>query len=418
MKRTCRLAIVMITALSAAAMAGNWPQFRGPTADNIAHERHAPINWSGEQNVAWKVALPAGGNGSPIVWSDRVIIPQAIGEGGARRGLICFDRNTGKKLWETFIDYADDEPTHNTNPYCAPTPVTDGERIYAWFGSAGLAAFDFDGNVVWHRDLGPVRHQWGHGSSPVLFEDMVIQYVGPGPVVSLVALSKQTGQPIYRRELTEATGTEKEFKGCWATPVIVKVGGEPQMLVNLPNRLVAFNPHTGHEYWRCEGLGDLSYASVMVSGDTAVAMSGYGGPAIACRLPDPSASGDITQTHRLWRHEKNQQRIGTGVIFRDWLHTCDEPGILRCYEVASGKLVYEQRLGKATWGSTLLVGGRLYITDTMGTTYVVKPGPEFEVIATNALPGPEVTRSTPAFSDGQMFLRTYDHLWCFGTRIE
>lgn len=416
----CIAALLSVAALP--GVAADWPQFRGPGADNISHERHTPIKWSGTQNVSWKVRLPGPSNSSPIIHGERLYITQSVDD-GARRMVMCFDRNDGRLIWQSAVEFSGEEPTHKTNPYSSATPATDGERIYAWHGPAGLVAYTMDGKEAWRRDTAGIVHQWGHAASPVIFQDMLIQHVGPGPTAYLLAVNKKTGETIWQKDLPEATGEAKEFKGSWSTPVIIDNGGRPEMILSLPQYVAGFNPHTGQEYWRCRGLTDLVYTSPVVyqpeSGEgVIVAMSGYGGSAMALRLPGADARGDITDTHRLWHHPKNQQRIGTGVPYRGNLYICDAPGIVRVYDIYKGDRLTEQRLAKETWGSTMLIGGRLYITDNVGTTHVLEPTPELKRIATNALEQPEVTKSTPAYSDGQVFIRTYDHLWCFGTRVK
>jgi outer membrane protein assembly factor BamB len=401
------------------ALAGDWPGWRGPDGGGVSDERHIPITWSATQNVAWKTPLPGGGNSSPIVSGERVFITCATDK-GAKRAVMCFDRSNGQLLWQGVTEFADEEPTHGDNPYCAATPTTDGHAVYASLGSAGFVAYDMDGKLLWKRDLGPSHHIWGNASSPVLYQDLVIQLTGPGPSVQLVALNKSTGEPVWQRRLAEAEGEAKQFKGSWSTPVIFINDGRDEMVLALPKFVVGINPLTGQEAWRCGGLSDLAYATPLIGRNVIVAMSGYQGPAIGFRtprIPDAKGSGDITESHRLWVTEKNPQRVGSGVVLGDYVYIVEEPGVARCLKLETGEEVWKERLGQTTWCSTTLVDGRCYATDVGGTTYVFNPANRFKLIAKNPLGPNENTRATPAFSDGQIFIRTYEHLYCIGVRV-
>jgi len=412
------------------ALAGDWPAFRGPQGNGISTERNIPVGWSAA-DVAWAVDLPMPGNSSPIVHGERVFLTGAV-EGGAERVLMCFDRADGKMLWHNAIRFEGTEATHETNPYCSSTPVTDGKRIFVWHGSAGIAAYDFDGQQLWHVDLGAFEHIWGNAASPVLFEDTVILHAGPGPRVLLMALDKATGSPVWSKELAEATGPAHgkgpgEWKGSWSTPIIDvnPATGQPELVLSLPQYVAGFNPRTGQEYWRCTGLSDLVYTSPVVGKDVIIAMSGFMGPSIGLRRPGPEAKGDVTQTHRLWRVEKNPQRIGTGVLLGDHLFIVNEPGVAECIEAKTGQSLWKERLGATTWGSPVYTQGRLFVADNHGMTHIFAARPDsFHLLGRNPPPeatssqetGPQVTRATVALSDGQIFLRTYEKLYCIGKR--
>ena len=401
--------------VAAAVSADHWPGFRGPEGNGLSSERGLPVHWSSEQ-IAWAVDLPMPGNSSPIVWGDRVFLTGAM-ENGAERVLMCFAREDGKLLWHNSVRFEGQEPTHETNPYCSSTPVTDGQRVYVWQGSAGMLAYDFDGRQLWHTDLGLFEHIWGNASSPVLFEDTVILHAGPGPRVLLVALDRSTGKIVWQKELSEAAGpvgsSAKDWKGSWSTPVIDvnPVTGQPELILSLPQYVAAFNPRTGQEYWRCTGLSDLVYTSPVVGSQVIIAMSGFMGPSIGLRRPGPEGKGDVTDSHRLWRIEKNPQRIGTGVLLGDHLYMVNEPGVAECIEAKTGQTLWKERLGAVTWGSPIYADGKIFVADSRGTTFLLAPSTEFKLLATNPLPGPQTTRATPAFSDGQIFIRTYDKLY-------
>jgi outer membrane protein assembly factor BamB len=400
--------------------AGNWPAWRGPHGDGQCDETQLPLRWSTNENVRWRVPLPDRGNSTPIVWRNRVFITQATDK-GARRSLVCFDRATGKVLWQRDVAFSGKEPTHETNPHCAPSPVTDGERVVAWLGSAGLYCYDMQGKERWHRELGPQRHIWGNGSSPVLHGNLCLLNFGPGEPSYLLALDKKSGKDLWKISEPHADsgepkpgGEKPPWNGSWATPVLINNGERDELLMAWPKRLLAFEPRSGRELWSCSGLNPLVYTSPLYdrSRNIVVAMGGFGGMAIAVK---GGGSGDVTESRRLWHHPKTKQRIGSGVIHDGHIYIHNDPGIAECWDLVSGKLVWEERLRGAapkndSWSSMVLAGDRIYVVNQGGDTFVLRANPKFEVLATNSLG--ETTMSSIAPSDGQLFIRTYENLWC------
>jgi outer membrane protein assembly factor BamB len=400
-------------------LSADWPAWRGPTGDGVCVESNLPLRWSTNENVRWKVELPDRGNSSPIVSGRRVFLTQAVATEN-RRLLLCFDRATGKELWRSGHTQLQNEPTHDTNPQCAASPVTDGERVIAWFGSAGLTCYDLEGRELWHQALGPQQHIWGNASSPVIHGDLCFLNFGPGEPSFLVALDKKTGQEKWRvKEANADSGVKKpgqekaEWVGSWSTPLMVNSGRE-ELILTWPKRVVAFVPTTGAELWSCAGLNPLVYTSPLYDRATRiiVAMGGFGGMALAVRA---GGDGDVTTTRRLWHHPKTKQRIGSGVIEGGHIYILNDPGVAECFELETGKLVWEERLrGPAAksdnWSSMVLAGDRLYAVNQGGDAFVVRASPKFEVLATNSLR--EATVSSMAPSNGEIFLRTYKHLWC------
>jgi outer membrane protein assembly factor BamB len=412
-----RLALPLCVALfcNALALAGDWPGWRGPLGTGVSEERNVPREWSATENVAWKIDLSEPGNSTPIVWGDRIFMTSQL-EGGKQRGLLCIDRADGKILWQQAIAYSEEDPSHKTNPYCSASPVTDGKVVVAWHGSAGLVAYDLDGKELWRRDYGKFRHIWGYASSPILHGDQVIQFFGPGVRVLMAAIDKQSGKEIWRRDMPEAQSKdEKQYVGSWSTPVLRDNGGRKEMLLSLPKNLRAFDPASGEEIWSCEGLTDLIYTSPIYGGDVVVAMSGFGGAAIAVDAP-PGSQGDISDK-QLWRVPRNPQRVGSGVVVDDDVYLLNADGVAQCQELRSGKVTWKERLGGDSWSSMVHADGRLYIINMQGVTSVLEPSPaEMKVISRNALEKNEMTRASLALSDGQIFIRTYDHLYCIGKR--
>jgi outer membrane protein assembly factor BamB len=391
--------------------AENWPGWRGPTGQGHSAEKELPLTWSDKENVKWKAPLPDSGNASPAVWGDHVFLTQATHK-GTRRGVLCIDRKTGKEKWARYIDFAGKEPTHNTNPYGSATCATDGERVIASLGSAGLLCLDFAGKELWKKGLGEFTHIWGTASSPVLHGAHVILWCGPGERQFLVALNKKTGDELWRHEEPGGhAGLQKgdPWIGSWSTPIIAKVGDREELILSVPKKVKGFDPKTGKELWSCAGLTDLVYTSPVVSPDgIVVAMSGYGGSALAVRA---GGSGDVTRTHRLWHHPRNPQRIGSAVIVGDHAYLVNEPGGASCFELKTGKDLWQrERLLSTTWGSFVHAGDRLYVTSTSGETVVLKADPKLDELARNKLP--DQVLASIAASDGELFIRGYKYLWC------
>jgi outer membrane protein assembly factor BamB len=406
--------------VTCAAAADNWPAWRGAEGTGAATENKLPLRWSTNENVRWRVPLPERGNSTPIVWERRVFLTQAD---GSRRTLMCFDRSNGKLLWKKGPAYTQAEQTHETNPVCSSSPVTDGERVIAWFGSAGLHCYDFDGKELWQRDLGPQRHIWGWGSSPVLHRDLCILNFGPGVPSFLLAVNKLTGKTIWQVDEPNADDGEKKpgedkpaWVGSWSVPLVIEARGREELVLSWPKRVVAFESKTGKELWTCAGLNPLAYTSPLYdkSKNIVVAMGGFSGMALAV---EAGGTGDVTKSRRLWHHPKTKQRIGSGVIHDGHIFILNDPGVAECFDLKNGKVIWEERLkGPAaksdSWSSLVLAGDNLYAINQGGDAFVVKASPKFEVLATNSLG--ETTIASIAPSDSALFIRTHKALWCIG----
>ena len=413
-----RLIVWLLLGTGQALIAANWPAWRGPHGTGVCEERNLPLTWSTNENVRWRAPLPERGNSTPVIWGDRVFVTQSV-EAEHRRMLMCFDRVSGKLLWKSGVTYADKEPTHETNPYCSASPVTDGERVIASYGSAGLYAYDFSGKELWHRDLGKQHHIWGNAASPTIHGDLCILNVGPGEQQFLVALDKKTGDEKWRVE--EPGGHFGEPKpgqnqrdvwiGSWTTPIVIFEGSGKSLVMTWPKRVAAYDLLSGKEKWTCRGLNPLVYTSPLHLDGIVVAMGGFNGMSLAVKT---GGSGDVTDTHRLWHHPKTKQRIGSGVIAGEHIYILNDPGVAECFELKTGKLVWEERLkgpGKSdSWSSMVLADDHIYVSNQGGDTFVLEAAPTFKTLATNSLREPIF--SSMAVSDGNLFLRTHKALWC------
>jgi outer membrane protein assembly factor BamB len=404
--------------LAGAALADNWPGWRGPRGDGHCAEKHFPLTWSKTDHVRWKVKLPCSGNSSPVVWGERIFLTQALDAKGHKRAVLCLDRKKGDVLWQRETPYPDDEPTHNTNPYCSATPVTDGKLVIASLGSAGMVCYDFEGNEKWRYDLGKLYHIWGNASSPILYGDLCILWCGPGDRQFLLAVDKNSGQKVWQHD--EAGGKSggkggDTWRGSWSTPLIVRVDDHDELVLGVPEMVKGFDPKTGTELWSCAGLGKLVYVSPTAGDDgVIVQLSGYGGPALAVKA---GGKGDVTRTHRLWHQSKGiPQRIGSPVIVGEYCYLLNEDGAAVCFAVKTGKEVWREKLPGTSWSSMILVADRIYVPNQAGDCYVIEAAPKFRQLAVNKLG--ERILSTPAFADGEIFIRTYQHLWCIAEKKE
>ena len=403
----------LLLGFAVSVAADNWPAWRGPTMNGYSAEKNLPVKWSATENVTWKLTLPGPGNSTPIVWGERVFITQSLDPAGQQRAVMCFNRRDGKLLWQRSIPFVGKETTHKDNPYCSASPVTDGKRVIASMGSAGVVCYDFDGKQLWYTSLGKFEHIWGNAAAPALYKDLVILNCGPGERTFLIALNKRTGKEVWR--VDEPGGkfgrAPSEWLGSWSTPIIASIKGRDEVIVSWSGAVKSYDPRTGKLLWTCTGLTALVYTSPLVTQEVIVAMSGFGGSWIGI---ETGGNGDITATKRLWRNERATQRIGSGVIIGNHVYIANAPGTLQCTELKTGKTLWNERLGGGSWSSLVYADGRLYVVNRAGETHVVAAKPTFEPIARNPLDEP--TQASIAVSDGQLFIRTHESLWCIGKR--
>lgn len=417
--RLPRTIAILLCLLTSQLAAGDWPAFRGPRGDGHAPgEANLPVEWGPDINVKWKTPLPDAGNSSPIVVAGRVFVTCAEDE-GRQRHLYCFDRNNGEQLWRETVAYDRVETTHPTNPHSASTPVSDGQYIVVWESSAGMHCYDLDGGRVWSRDLGSFEHIWGYASSPIIHDGKVIQLCGPGERTFLIALDLESGDTVWETSEPGGSNAADYYVGTWCTPVIADVAGNPEILCAMPTRVTAYGPNSGQLLWTIGGVssdrGDLAYASPVVGEGVAVQTGGFGGPALGFKL---GGRGDMTLPNRLWHSgwgHGSPQRIGSGVIVDGhiYLANADDRGSLECINVETGEQTWRvpQSSDGPHWGSIVHADGRLYVSGQKGLTRVFAPNPEeHQLLAENDLG--EQTNSTPAISDGEIFLRTFGHVYC------
>jgi outer membrane protein assembly factor BamB len=418
MLKRAALTLVLLGAAAAAPGAENWPQWRGPALNGISAEKNLPVRWSKTENVAWKLPMPDWSGSTPIVWGDRIFL--SVAEGGDLY-LWCVDRTRGVALWKQRLGGGNVRMQKQN--MSSPSPVTDGRNVWAMTGTGILKAFDLAGKEIWMRDIqrdyGRFGLQWGYGSSPLLHEDALYVQVLHGMRTNdpsyLLRIDKATGKTIWRVE--RPTQARFESPDAYTTPALLRYGASTEIVITGGDVVTGHDPATGKELWRANGLNpsnDGSYrlvASPVVYGDVIVAPSRER-PIIALRA---GGRGDVTRSHVLWS-SGNGADVPTPVTDGTYLYVVNDRGIMWCIDLKTGKDVYSrQRVRSATYsGSPVIADGRIYVTNEDGVTVVVKAGPTFQVLAENDLD--DYTLSSPAISDGQIFIRTSKFLYAIGSR--
>ncbi len=390
-----------------AAPAENWPCWRGPGHDGASHETGLPTRWSATEEVRWKAELPGAGVSAPVVWGERVFVTASDGRLGDRLHLLCFHRDSGKQLWHArFFGSATSEGRFAPGGMAVPTPATDGERVFALFGTGDLVCVDLDGRPVWVRSLaqeyGPFRNRWGMAASPALCGGLLVVQVDHPGASYLLGVDAATGANRWR--------TKREASVNWSSPLPVRVGDRLQIVAAGTYALRGYAADTGEELWSVRGLQMQCIPTPVAAGGRLFAAGGRGPSVLAVRLD--GARGDLSGTHVAWT-----ARCGTNVpspVVLDGLCYCAEDGgFANCYRADGGERVWRGRLGGGKYSASPVAGdGKVYFASETGRVTVVRAGPKFEVLARNDV-GESVVAS-PALSQGRLFLRGERHLFCIG----
>ena len=378
-----------------------WARWRGPSGQGIVAGTGYVDKWSATQNVKWKTPVPGAGNSSPIVWRDRVLLTTSYDQGG-RLSMLAFDRATGKQLWETFAPQGRNVRVHRKNGYASATPSTDGERVYVSLGARGLLAVDMSGKVVWHQDVGQINNYHGPAGSALLYKDRLILYQDSQGSAFIAAYEARTGKQLWRTSRNASVG--------WGTPVVIRVDGHDEVIVNGQNRVCAYNPDTGVELWNCAGPTVEVIPTPVVGHGLVFCSSGRQGPTLAIR---PGGRGDVTSSHVAWSTPRGSPFVPSPVIAGDLLYVVnDMQSIATCFEAKSGETMWQSRLGEARRegfsASPVFVDGKVFFTNDDGETFVLKAGRTFQQLHVNNI-GARMLAS-PALVDGTWYMRTDGHL--------
>lgn len=413
------LASLLVAVCSFASLhADNWPQWRGPLLNGASTETNLPLKWTADSNIAWKLPLPEWSGATPIVWGDLIFLNVAQ---GSALSLWCVDRRGPTVLWKASIGNGNhQEQKQNMS---SPSPVTDGSHVYVMTGTGILKGFDFKGQEVWTRDIqreyGRFGLNWGYASSPLLYQDSLFVQVLHGMKTDapsyLLRVDKNTGKTVWKVE--RPTNAVQESPDAYTTPTVAATGNQTELVISGGDVVTGHDPATGKELWRLDGLNPSRHggyrivASPVVAGGMIIAPSRQN-PMIALR---PGGRGDVTQSHKLWQFSRGPD-VPTPVSDGTLVFVVTDNGVAYALDAKTGTTIWgPSRLKSGTYSaSPVLADGRVYATNEDGMTTVFKAAATFELLAENPLN--DYTLSSPAVSDGQIFIRTAKHLFAIGTR--
>jgi len=410
----------------------NWHQWRGPSASGVATNANPPLSWSEDENLQWKIDVDGLGNSTPIIWADKLFLITAIDTNRTDPKLtppdeqpkrpfgikypntfhqyvvLCLDRNSGEEAWRhVAAEAVPREGHHGDNSFATASPTTDGERLYVWFGMAGLYCFDLDGKPLWNRDLGEVktRLSFGEGSSPVVHGNRLIVVRDNDGQSTITVMDTQTGDTLWQKDRDEPSG--------WATPLIVERNGITQVITNGKTRVRSYNLGNGDLLWECGGQVSNVTPSPVATETSVYCMSGYRGSALFA-LP-LQASGDLTDSDAvLWTKSQGTPYVPSPLLYDGHLYfNQSNKAILNSLDASTGEAVIERtRLPaiRGLYASPVAAAGRVYIVGRGGTSLVLKHGNELNVLATNRLD--DRFDASPAIVGDQLFLRGKQRLYC------
>jgi outer membrane protein assembly factor BamB/ankyrin repeat protein len=448
-KKETKAETAMVTAASKAKKHGiamSWPSFRGMLAAGVADGQNPPTTWSAEkaQNIKWKTPIPGMAHASPVIWGNRVFITTSISSDTSsklRVGLYgdvapdkdlskhtwkvyVLDKKSGKIIWErTAYEGIPKVKRHTKATQANSTPATDGKHLVVLFGAEGLYCYDLDGKLLWKKDVGVLDggwfydpdYQWGHGSSPIIYKNLVIVQCDIQKNSFIAAYDLKDGKQVWL--------TPRDEIPSWGTPTIHEGKGRVELITNGTKYIRGYDPLTGKELWKLGGNSEITTPTPFVAHDLIFVTSGYRPiqPIYAIRT---GASGDISlkeneesNAHIAWSKKRGGPYMPTPIVYGDYLYTCANNGTLTCYNAKTGEQIYRERLGGKGSGyaftaSPIAADDKLYFTSEDGEIYVVKAGPQYELIATNSMG--EVCMATPAISEGMIFVRTQGHVYGIG----
>ena len=436
------LSLLVVTLGGAVLGAADWPQWRGPGASGVAPDRTLPTRWSATENIAWKAPIAGVGVSTPIVSGDRVFVTSQIGAGVRREGnhprlvqggdataqgeralgaghpadsgktffvVEAFARAGGKRLWERRIEAEGPlTPVHDKHNLATPSPVSDGSLVFAWFGTGQIAALDREGAVVWQRHLGkeiaPFDIQWGHGSSPTLYDDLLILLCDQPSASYLLALDKRTGKDRWKADRGKG-------RSSYSTPLIVNGPARAEVIVNSSERIDAYDARTGEFLWFTGDANRFPIPSPIVHEGIIYASRGYrSGPYMAIK---PGGRGDISATHVAWQVGTGAPYVSSLLYYEGVVYMANDVGVLTAIDAATGQRLWQERVDGVFSASPVAGAGHVYFVSENGETVVLKAGRQPQVIARNGIGARAV--ASPAISNGQIFIRTDDQLFCIGT---
>jgi len=417
--------VVLFFFVAGLIRAENWPGWRGPSGDGVSAGEGIPTKWSSTENIAWKIAVPGEGHSSPIVWGDKVFLTSSLTEKN-KRILLCIDRLSGQTVWQRDVVQSPPETIHRLNSRASGTPATDGKQVYVTFmraegdkviapnvgserlitpGKIIVAAYDLDGNEKWKTNVGDFLSAHGFNTCPVLFEDLLILNGDHDGDAYLVALDRESGRQRWR--------TRRENKTrSYVTPIIREIDGITQMILSGSLCVASYDPRNGKRHWIVDGPTEQFVASMVYDGKYVFATGGY--PERHTLAIRPGGKGNVTDTHIAWRTTRGAAYVPSPIISGRYLLMVADSGIASCFEARTGKRHWMERLPGGHSPSPVSADGLVYFVSDRGVATVIRPSETFAVIAKNELGEP--VSASPAISQGQIFLRTHQHLYCIGSK--
>ena len=426
MKKIFALVLSNALFLAAGLKAENWPQWRGQEATGVSIERNLPSHWSARENIAWKVTLAGRGTSTPIIWGDRVFLTSQIGEGPVdyrtaeypetgrpvddmvRFVIQCFRSFDGRLLWQHELRASKDlEAVHPKHNLATPSCVTDGNLLFAWFGTGQLVCLDLNGKLVWERPIGedysPFKLLWAHGSSPVLYRNSIILLCDHDQAAYLLALDKFTGKTLWK------TNRGKGLRS-YSTPLVVTSEGRDELIVNSNPRIDAYDPATGDLLWYADEHCPVPVPTpVYVDGMLYVSRGYSSGPYMAIR---PGGKGDVSKTHVAWRIPTGAPYVSSLLYYEKLIYMATENGIVICADARTGEMIWKERIGGVFSASPVGGDGKVFLLNEAGETIVLEGGRKFTLLQRNLLD--ERCLASPAISQGRIFIRSDQHLFCIG----
>ncbi len=404
MARLCLLAI-SVSAIFGSASAENWPGWRGPRGDGTSAETGLPRHWSATDHVACKIEVPGRGHASPVVWDDAIFLVSAD-EGSGERLLLCLDRAHGQTRWRRTVLSSPLEDKHELNSYASSTPATDGSRVYVTFldrTEMVVAAYDMAGELCWLVRPGEFYSKHGFCSCPVLFEDKLIVNGDHDGKAYVVALDRQTGRTIWKIDRPNNTRS-------YSTPLIRQIDGRTQMILSGNRCVASYDPRDGRQHWIIDGPTEQFVASVVYGRQLIFMTCGYPDHHMLAIRPD--GTGNVTESHVVWRTTKGASYVPSPVAIDDYFLVVSDGGVASCFNATSGERHWMERIGSHYSASPVVAEGLVYFTSDDGVTSVIRPGRMFELVATSRLD--ESCYASPAISQGQFFIRGEKHLYAIG----
>jgi outer membrane protein assembly factor BamB len=385
------------------AEAGDWPQFRGPGGSAVSDETGLPVRWSKTESLRWKVALPGRGLSNPVIAGGRVYVTACTGVLQERLHVLCFDAATGKKLWERQFWATGNTLCHPKTCMAAPTPVTDGERVYALFATGDLACLDKEGDLLWYRalerDYPTVGNNVGMAASPTLWKDVLLLPMENAGESFVAGLDKHTGRNRWKSERSRDIN--------WVSPLLVRRGDQAEVVFQSASELTAYDPETGQRRWSYKARGLNTIPSPAATDDLILTAGGKGLLALK-----PGAGDKPTEV--AWQSSKLQAGAASPLVYRGRVYTVTQQGILNCADVANGKVLWTERLDGAFWASPVAGDGKVYLVNEQGATFVVQASDAPRILGKNALE--ETILGTPAIAGGAIFLRSDQYLYCIAEK--